>query len=195
MNHDLTCLTNANKWYRELRHDHDHRIVIFFLLHAWFILQIFKTVTLHTTNSAVRHLCQLLLAKPKPIEMGMNRISYKLTASFFFNFNFFRWWWYRSYIVFFETRLRPQASCFSTSQHFLEMDYRCEVDKKKLFFFIRGGNQEKSIQVSARVFFYEYVYMYIYVVCIFHHLTHFFAGTKTVTRTTTQTRSRQQQQE
>ena len=76
MNHDLTCLTNANKWYRELRHDHDHRIVIFFLLHAWFILQIFKTVTLHTTNSAVRHLCQLLLAKPN---QNQNQLKWEWT--------------------------------------------------------------------------------------------------------------------
>jgi len=52
--------------YRELRHDHDHRIVILFFvtLHALFFLQIFKTGTLHTTNSVVRHICRLLLAKP-----------------------------------------------------------------------------------------------------------------------------------
>jgi hypothetical protein len=53
------------------------------------------------------------------------------------------------------------------------MDYKCEVDKKKLFFYKRGI-QEKSIQVSARVFFYEYVYMYIYVVCIFSSSNTFF---------------------
>ena len=120
MNHDLTCLTNANKWYRELRHDHHHRIVILFFvtLHAWFILQIFKTVTLQYNKQRGKTFMSIVVSKTKPKSKpktnwnGMNRISYKLTDSFFFDLNFFRRWWHRSYIIFFETRLRPQASCF-----------------------------------------------------------------------------------
>ena len=61
--------------------------------------------------------------------------------------------------------------------------------KRSCFFRGIGGRiGEEHSGECARVVMTMYVYVY------FHHLTHFFAGTKTTKRTRTRTMRRQQQQ-